>query len=63
MCPAYNLCEDCEDKPKEHKHEKTHIFLKLKKAVTKTVPQGPFLTEVELLSLESFVININCSKT
>ena len=47
VCPAYNLCEDCEGKPKEHKHEKTHIFLKLKKAVTKNVPEGPFINEVE----------------
>ncbi|XP_067939309.1 uncharacterized protein [Watersipora subatra] len=45
VCSDYNLCEDCERNPSGEEHDKTHIFLKLKRVLHETVPSGPLLIE------------------
>ena len=46
MCTGYNLCEECEDKPDKHKHDKSHLFLKIKKPITKPAFEEPLLNDV-----------------
>lgn len=65
ICPSYNLCEECEDKPDDHKHEKTHIFVKLKRAATIPVPEGPILTEVYPYQCQcnsTLIMSLNCQR-
>ena len=45
-CSDFNLCAECEGKPREGIHEKTHLFIKLRKPAEKQPPKRPVLHDV-----------------
>ena len=49
ICDDYDLCEECEAKPREDVHDKTDLFIKLRRPVQTTPSQqrpGPPLVKV-----------------
>jgi len=46
MCEDYDLCEDCEAKPREDVHNIEHIFIKMKKPRTSSATGRRVLHEV-----------------
>lgn len=48
VCVDFDLCEECEAKPRKDIHEPTHLFIKLKQPAVITpslLLQGPALTK------------------
>ena len=49
ICDDYDQCAECEAKPREDVHDKTHLFIKLRRPVQTTPSQqrpGPPLVKV-----------------
>ena len=46
FCDDFDLCERCEQKPRQFVHDRKHLFIKLKRPAEQRVPKGRVLDDV-----------------